>query len=234
LAEVFLAIETALYYLSAMTHLPLGHMLGALLLLFSLSSCSLFSTAGSKKIDPNQPFVNPHPPGTHAHFAAEPSYPKTFAIYKNSALYAQADPTKTRMILDTTTQRGKLMLGDEVLMDYPISSGRSTHPSPTGRYQVLEKIVDKKSNRYGKIYDVDNQMINGDADFTTDVIPEGGRFEGAFMKYWMRFTWDGVGHHIGPIPSSRRAVSHGCIRGYHRAMPDVYAKVIVGTPVLIL
>jgi lipoprotein-anchoring transpeptidase ErfK/SrfK len=213
---------------------PLFRVLIAFVLMAFLSSCSIFSSASSQKPKPNQPFVNPHPPGTHAHFAAEPSYPKTFAIFKNSTLYGQADPTKTRMVLDTKIQRGKLMLGDEVLMDYPISSGRSTHPSPTGRFQVLEKIVDKKSNRYGKIYDVDNKMINGDADFTTDVIPEGGRFEGAFMKYWMRFTWDGVGHHIGPIPSSRRAVSHGCIRGYYRAMPDVFAKVKVGTPVLIL
>jgi lipoprotein-anchoring transpeptidase ErfK/SrfK len=217
-----------------MTHLPLCRILGATLLLLTLSSCSFFSSDQAKKTDPNRPFVNPHRPGTHEHFSADPSYPKTFAIYKNPELYDQADPNKTRIILDTTIQRGKLMLGDEVLMDYPISSGRSTHPSPTGRYQVLEKIVDKKSNRYGKIYDIENQMINGDADFTTDLIPEGGRFEGAFMKYWMRFTWDGVGHHIGPIPSSRRPVSHGCIRGFHRAMPDVYAKVTVGTPVLIL
>jgi lipoprotein-anchoring transpeptidase ErfK/SrfK len=217
-----------------MTHLPLCRILGSTLLLLTLSSCSFFSSDQAKKTDPNRPFVNPHRPGTHEHFSADPSYPKTFAIYKNPELYDQADPNKTRIILDTTIQRGKLMLGDEVLMDYPISSGRSTHPSPTGRYQVLEKIVDKKSNRYGKIYDIENQLINGDADFTTDLIPEGGRFEGAFMKYWMRFTWDGVGHHIGPIPSSRRPVSHGCIRGFHRAMPDVYAKVKVGTPVLIL
>jgi lipoprotein-anchoring transpeptidase ErfK/SrfK len=53
------------------------------------------------------------------------------------------------------------------------------------------------------------------------------------MKYWMRLTWDGVGHHIGPIPSSRRPVSHGCIRGYHKAMPEIYAKVKVGTPVTV-
>jgi lipoprotein-anchoring transpeptidase ErfK/SrfK len=98
---------------------------------------------------------------------------------------------------------------------------------------VLEKIVDKRSNRYGKMYDIDGKLINTDADAMTDVIPEGGRFEGAYMKYWMRFTWDGVGHHIGPIPSSRRAVSHGCIRGYYRAMPEVFAKVKVGTRVLI-
>ena len=182
---------------------------------------------------PGKPFVNPHPPGTYAHFTADPSYPKTFSIYKNQELYSKLSPEQSRIVLDTRTQRGKLMMGDDVVMDYPISSGRSSHPSPTGRFMVLEKIVDKRSNRYGKMYDADGKLINTDADAMTDTIPEGGRFEGAYMKYWMRFTWDGVGHHIGPIPSSRRAVSHGCIRGYYRAMPEVFAKVKVGTRVLI-
>lgn len=180
-----------------------------------------------------KPFENPHKPGTYEHFIAEPSYPKTFAIYKNSELYPLAHEGNSRIILDTTSQRGKLLIEDQVVMDYPISSGRSSHPSPTGRFAVLEKIIDKRSNRYGKIYDAQGELVNTDADATTDAIPEGGRFEGAYMKYWMRFTWDGVGHHIGPIPSSRRPVSHGCIRGYHKAMPEVFAKVKVGTPVTI-
>lgn len=206
---------------------------------FVLACALLFSSCGDhgdtqgvngKK---TKPFVNPHKPGTYEHFTAEPSYPKTFSIYKNQELYSQLDPARAQIVLDTSQQRGKLMMGDEVVMDYPISSGRSSHPSPKGRFVVLEKIVDKRSNRYGKIYDVDGAVVNSDADATSDTIPEGGKFEGAYMKYWMRFTWDGVGHHIGPIPSSRRPVSHGCIRGYYKAMPEVFAKVKVGTPVTI-
>ena len=198
--------------------------------LFALNSCAnRVDEQGAK----TKPFVNPHPPGTYEHFTAEPSYPKTYAIYKNQELYSQVDASNSQIVLDTSKQRGKLMLGDQVVMDYPISSGRSSHPTPKGRFVVLEKIVDKKSNRYGKIYDAAGEVVNSDADATTDTIPEGGKFEGAFMKYWMRLTWDGVGHHIGPIPSSRRPVSHGCIRGYHKAMPEIYAKVKVGTPVTV-
>ena len=44
-------------------------------------------------------------------------------------------------------------------------------------------------------------------------------------------TWDGVGHHIGPIPRSRRAASHACIRGPSAVMPIVYGKVKVGSAV---
>jgi lipoprotein-anchoring transpeptidase ErfK/SrfK len=199
----------------------------------ALSSCGdQKNTQGVNGTD-GKPFVNPHKPGTYEHFTAEPSYPKTFSIYKNQELYSQVGPANSTLVLDTAKQRGKLMLGDQVVMDYPISSGRSSHPTPKGRFVVLEKIVDKRSNRYGRIYNAEGDVVNSDADATTDEIPEGGKFQGAQMKYWMRFTWDGVGHHIGPIPSSRRPVSHGCIRGYYKAMPEVFSKVKVGTPVTI-
>jgi hypothetical protein len=53
------------------------------------------------------------------------------------------------------------------------------------------------------------------------------------MRYWMRLTWDGVGHHIGPLPRSRRAASHACIRGPSAIMPIIYGKVKIGTPVTV-
>lgn len=176
-------------------------------------------------------FVNPFPAGTYEHFTAEPSYPKTYNIYKNRELFASTNATNSRIVLNLDMQRGKLLNGDTVVMDYPISSGRSSHPTPRGRFMVLEKIPDKKSATYGKIYDATGELIHRDADSRTDTVPEGGSFAGAPMKYWMRFTWDGIGHHIGTVP--RYPASHGCIRGYYKAMPEVYSKVKVGTPVTI-
>ena len=204
-----------------------------LALLFALTSCSKNDNSVDANGVSKKPFVNPHKPGTYEHFTAEPSYPKSYSIYKNSELYSQTHSDNSQIILDTSKQRAMLMNGDQVVMDYPISSGRSSHPTPKGRFVILEKIVDKSSNRYGRIYDAEGNVVNSDGDAFTDTIPEGGKFVGAPMRYWMRLTWDGVGHHIGPIPSSRRAVSHGCIRGYHKAMPDVFAKVKIGTSVTI-
>lgn len=201
--------------------------------LLALSSCAKNEATTDANGVSTKPFKNPHEPGTYEHFTAEPTYPKTFSIYRNSELYAQTHAGNSQLVLDTGKQRAMLMNGDKVVMDYPISSGRRSHPTPKGRFVILEKIVDKSSNRYGKIYDVDGNLVSSDGDAFTDTIPEGGKFVGAHMKYWMRLTWDGVGHHIGPIPSSRYAVSHGCIRGYYKAMPEVYAKVKVGTPVVV-
>lgn len=174
---------------------------------------------------------NPYPAGTYEHFTANKDYPKTYNVFMDRALYDQTNPSNARLILDTKTLRGILFNGDRVVMDYPISSGRSSHESPTGNYAVLEKTIDKQSNKYGKIYDAEGNVVNGDADLSTDKVPEGGRFEGAPMRYWMRFTWDGVGHHIGKVP--RYPASHGCIRGYYKAMPLVYEKLAIGSRVQI-
>ena len=212
---------------------PTFALAASLSVLLALSSCSNTAKVqeAAKKGTEQAKFVNPFPAGTYENFTAEPSYPKTYNIYKNQELYSQTDASNSRLVLDTSKQRGKLMNGDTVVMDYPISSGRKGHNTPKGSFVILEKVIDKKSNRYGKIYDANGDLVNGDADTSEDKIPEGGKFAGAPMKYWMRITWDGVGHHIGNVP--RYPASHGCIRGYYKAIPDVYAKIKVGTPVTV-
>lgn len=178
-------------------------------------------------------FVNPHPPGTYDHFKAEPSYPKTMTTWKNEDVLSATNAANSSIRISLEMQRGFLMNGEQVAIDYPISSGIPSRPTPPGTYYILEKVVDKHSNKYGKIYDASGAVVNSDADSTTDPIPEGGRFQGAAMRYWMRLTNDGVGHHIGPLPRSRRPASHACIRGPSATMPIVYSKVKSGTRVVV-
>lgn len=171
------------------------------------------------------------PEDSHAFFTQGEDYPKTSLYWRNTALYDQATPETTRLFIDTKIQRGFLMHGDQVVIDYPICSGRKSHPTPKGLFKILEKKEEKSSNRYGRIYDAEGKLVNGDADIRTDEVPEGGKFVGAPMPYWMRLTYDGIGHHIGP--TLRRPVSHGCIRGPKKVMPLVYAKVKKGTEVIV-
>jgi hypothetical protein len=173
--------------------------------------------------------VNPYPAGTYEHFKAEPSYPKTYDVWKNEELLSRTGPENSHIKIDLSTQRGFLMNGDEVVMDYPICSGIKSRPTPTGTFYILEKVVDKRSNRYGRIYDATGECVNSNADAMLDPIPEGGKFEGAEMHYWMRLTNDGVGHHIGPV--RRYPASHACVRGPSKTIPTVYSKVKEGTRV---
>jgi hypothetical protein len=201
--------------------------------LATASAAVLFvaSCANQPKTTADGKPINPHPPGTYEHFKAEPSYPKTHSVWKNDELLSRTDASNSHLKIDLKTQRGMLMNGDEVVIDYPICSGRKTHPTPPGTFYIIEKIVDKSSNRYGRIYDAEGNMVEGDADILSDTVPEGGKFVGAPMRYWMRLTHDGIGHHIGPV--KRYPASHACIRGPSGTVPTVFSKVKEGTLVVV-
>ena len=54
-------------------------------------------------------------------------------------LLAQLTPDNSHVHVSLTKQRAYLMLGDEVVVDSPISSGKRARPTPTGNFHVLEK-----------------------------------------------------------------------------------------------
>lgn len=131
-------------------------------------------------------------------------------------------------------QKATIYRGGQEIAWTTVASGTISHPTPTGAFSIKEKKVDKKSNLYGKIYDKDGNLVNGDAKMGEDEIPEGGRFEGSQMTYWMRVTDDGVGMHIGPIPRPGHRASHGCIRLPRAVAKRLYDTVSIGTPVTII
>lgn len=212
-------------------------------LVFALVLSGFFISCAAKKDSHAQPipkaepveekpkFINPYPAGTYDNFKAEPSYPKTSKVWKNDTLLDQTNSGNSSIEISIDQQRAFLKNNGEIVMDYPICSGTIARPTPTGTFSISEKIVDKKSNRYGKILDAAGDIVNSDADALKDSIPAGGKFEGASMKYWMRLTNDGIGHHIGPV--RRYRASHGCVRGPSDIMPIVHSKVRVGTDVTI-
>ncbi|PYJ19940.1 MAG: hypothetical protein DME92_10980, partial [Verrucomicrobia bacterium] len=50
----------------------------------------------------------------------------------NQSLLKQATQDNTRIVVSIPKQRAYLMIGDEIVDDGPISSGRRGHESPTG------------------------------------------------------------------------------------------------------
>ncbi|MGJ8676858.1 MAG: L,D-transpeptidase [Akkermansiaceae bacterium] len=199
-----------------------------------LNSCGI----GPKTPNPDQVkpikavYVNPFPQGTYEHFLAVKGYPRNYGIWKDEAVLASTNGSNSRITIDLSDQRGYLYNGDQLAMNYPVSTGQKKYRTPTGSYKILERIQsDKRSNTYGKIYDAEGKVVKSDADARVDTVPEGGRYEGALMAYWMRLTWDGIGMHRGRVP--RYPASHGCIRTYSKVVPIVFAKTRTGTPVVI-
>lgn len=139
-------------------------------------------------------------------------------------------PTETKIEIDLTKQRAKVLdRAGNLLIETQISTGTSNHRTPTGNFTVLEKIVDKRSNRYGKwVNPSTGSTISSDGDSYKKPSAD-AKFVGTQMPYWLRTTWFGIGMHVGYVPDY--AASHGCIRVPAHIQPTLYSKVRVGTPV---
>jgi len=215
----------------------LKHLLSLLtmVIIATLTSCASIGSPSTPNPLATKPlkavFINPHKAGTYEHFKASSNYPKTYNVYKHSSLLAQTHSGNSKVIIDLGLQRGFLMNAGQVAMDYPVSTGNSRHPTRTGHFRIMEKIVDKRSNLYGKILDTDGNVVKSGADSRSDAVPEGGKFLGASMRHWMRITGDGIGMHRGRVP--RYPASHGCIRTPGSIVTIVYGKVRTGTSVTV-
>lgn len=154
--------------------------------------------------------------------------------YKYPGEWTGGDKPITQIIVNTDTQRATLYSGEEVVGWTYVASGITSFPTPLGDFSVLEKVKDKVSNLYGKSYNAKGGLVNSDFKQGRDVVPEGGKFVPAPMKYFMRLTNDGVGMHIGVISKPGRRASHGCIRLPSKMAPILYEHTALGTPVKIV
>jgi len=150
-------------------------------------------------------------------------------ITTNAAILQQITPDNAHVIVSLTKQRAYLMMGEEIGIDSPISSGKRGHTTPNGSFSVLEKDKDHHSSLYGDYKDTSGRTVRGGISARIDSAPSGTHFVGASMKWFMRLTGEGVGMHVGILPGY--PASHGCVRMPEPAAAQFYAHVKVGTPV---
>lgn len=139
-------------------------------------------------------------------------------------------PPRVRLVLCEQTAyffRGDVLVGKSWL-----STGNETHPTPTGRFSVLQKDKNHKSSRYGAFVDAEGNVVDGDVDIKKDPVPKGLHYEGANMKNFMRLTSEGVGMHAGFLPGY--PASHGCIRMPEHMSEVFFNNVTERTPVTIV
>ena len=147
----------------------------------------------------------------------------------NQDLLKQAMPENTRIVVSIPKQRAYLMIGEEIVADAPVSSGKRGHESPQGHMRVLEKDPNHHSTLYGDFVDGSGRIVRGGVSARIDSAPSGTHFAGAAMKWFLRLTEDGVGMHIGILPGY--PASHGCIRESVDGAKLFYDHAKVGTPV---
>jgi hypothetical protein len=134
------------------------------------------------------------------------------------------------IVIRLSEQRAYFYIGGELAGVATISTGREGFGTPTGSFKIQQKDKNYASGKYGDYVDSQGRIIQKDIDRTKDPIPQGARFDGAKMPYFMRIK-DGIGMHEGFLPGY--AASHGCIRMPRFMAEAFFRHVEVGTPVVI-
>lgn len=155
----------------------------------------------------------------------------------NSPLYVwhgSGEPGPVRVTIDLSEQKAYIFRNSENIGWSYVATGRSGFGTPTGTFVITEKVVDKRSNKYGSIVDANGNTVRRDATAGRHRVPSGGKFLGAKMPYWMRLTNYGVGMHAGPIPNPGSPASHGCIRLPYDMAERIFDVAPSGTRVTIV
>jgi lipoprotein-anchoring transpeptidase ErfK/SrfK len=124
------------------------------------------------------------------------------------------------LVLKLKEKRVYIYKGDKVLAKYPVAIGKKGRETPTGEWQVMEKIKNP-----------------GWTSFKTGEFMASGR-ENPLGSRWIGFWTDGrdmIGFHgTSKLDSIGRAVSNGCVRMYNRDVKAMYKLVKVGTVVRVV
>ncbi len=185
-----------------------------LLAALSLSSCSLY-----------------HPPETIAKAGAPvPGDVRNAPLYE---WHGSDVAGPARVTIDLNEQKAHIYKGGQQVGWTYVATGVEGHRTPTGTFNIMEKIVDKRSNLWGIMVDSGGDTVNGNAHNGVSTVPHGGHFVGAPMPHWMRLTGYGIGMHGGPIPHPGSPASHGCIRLPYDMAGVLYDSLPEGTPVTI-
>ena len=149
----------------------------------------------------------------------------------NQSLLNQATPDNVHVVVSLPKQRAYLMIGEQIVADSPISSGKAGHSTPSGHFSVMEKDPDHRSSIYGNFVDSSGRVVRAGISAKIDSAPSGTHYVGAPMTWFMRLTGEGVGMHVGILPGY--PASHGCIRMSADGAKVFYDHVKVGTPVAV-
>src|SRR2546423_8174958 len=147
----------------------------------------------------------------------------------NQSVLKQATPDNVHVVVSLPKQRAYLMIGEEILADSPISSGKAGHSTPSGHFSVLEKDPDHRSSIYGDFVDGSGRTVRSGISAKADSAPSGTHYVGSPMRWFMRLTGEGVGMHVGILPGY--PASHGCVRMSADGAKLFYDTVKIGTKV---
>jgi len=135
------------------------------------------------------------------------------AIAQNSQSVDAASARRT-VLVSILDRKLAVIEGERVIAQFPIAVGAATSPSPTGEFQIINRITNPTYYHAGSV------IASGKDN------PIGTR--------WVGLSQKGYGIHGTNAPRSvGHAASHGCIRLRNRDMERLFAMLRVGDVVQI-
>ncbi|MDD4931896.1 MAG: L,D-transpeptidase family protein [Methylacidiphilaceae bacterium] len=180
------------------------------------------------RLNPRPP-SSPQPPVRVATPVRPQAPPRVLA-----AIWSQLVPSQriTSLVIHVRQQKLYVYQGKKLAAIAPICTGNATHPTPMGRFTIVQKDRNHLSNRYGCFVDnATGRIVDGNA-ILGQPAPAGTHYEAAEMPHFLRITSDGVGLHGGYLPGF--AASHGCIRLPKSFASEIFELVQDGTPVSVV
>jgi len=189
-----------------------------------LSNCANLSSTASTDADTGKKINK-----AYKKFTKKKDYKKSYAVYKDEALYAKANRQNTSVHISLPNQRAQLLVNGAVAVDAPCTTGKTGKRTPRGTFRITEKIVTKRSTIFGSLYKNGKKVYGGDRRKYSGSYD---KYVGSPLPYWMRLTGDGIGMHSSR-GVKRYPASNGCIRLQKNIVQQVFSKTKVGTRVTI-
>jgi hypothetical protein len=135
--------------------------------------------------------------------------------------YKPHNPDAVSVYVSKSKEQVYVMEGSRCLMAAACDVGLPGSPTPSGHFNIEEKIPDKRSGAFGF-------SVNGGTVTACDAGKCTGSYVGYPMPFWCGFE-PGYGFHQGYVwPVAR---THGCIRLDKQVAPRFFELVRIGTPV---
>lgn len=119
-------------------------------------------------------------------------------------------PERRRIVVSIPDCKLVLLEGDRVLRVYDVAVGKSSTPTPNGKFAII------------------NRVPNPTYFARTGVVAPGAN--NPLGSRWMGLSAQGYGIHGTNVPSSiGKAASHGCVRMRKQDLEELFEMVTVGT-----
>ncbi len=123
---------------------------------------------------------------------AEPEKPAVPSPLINDYVLSQSNSGNTRVVVDIASQKGYLLVNDQIAIESPVSTARPGKYTPRGSFRMGQRV---RTGKVSTIYGVE-------------------------MPYWMRLNQTEFGMHAGYLPGY--PASAGCIRFPYSAAQQIY------------